>query len=184
MKWFEPHPQGSSLGSGLFCPGPSSLNRPHPPHSQAHRDFAARRFIRDAFAVRECLGDPRVVPSFRMLFIPDMPSSTSPVSPNIALSKVTMPARSSPRAKLIGSTLTKPLQSDSRRRSISGLTGSPLLRPVSLLASPVGSDRIGYRRTRGFYVQAFSRAGRPPRPLDMTTTSLGLLCRRDLHPLE
>ena len=30
--------------------GSSSLNRPHPPHSQAHRDFTARRLIRDAFA--------------------------------------------------------------------------------------------------------------------------------------
>jgi len=45
-------PQGPSLRSGLFCPGPSSLSRPHPPRSQAHRDFAARRLIRDAFAVR------------------------------------------------------------------------------------------------------------------------------------
>jgi hypothetical protein len=183
MKWrVAPQPQGSSLGSGLFCPGPSSLNRPHPPHSQAHRDFAALRFIRDAFAVRERLGDPRVVPSFRWLFLPDMPSSASPVSSNIALSKVTMPTRSSPRANWLDTHETP--QSDSRGRSISGLTGSPLLRPVSLLASPVGSDRDGYRRTRGFYVQAFSRAGRPPQPLDMTTTSIGLLCRRDLHPLE
>jgi len=98
MKWLAPQPQGSSLGSGLFCPGPSSLNRPHPPHSQAHRDFTALRLIRDAFAVRERLGDPRVVPSFRWLFLPDMPSSTSPGSSNIALSKVTMPTRSSPRA--------------------------------------------------------------------------------------
>ena len=80
MKWFEPQPQGSSLGSGLFCPGPSSLNRPHPPHSQAHRDFAALRFIRDAFAVRECLGDPRVVPSFRCTFLLSMSPSTSPGS--------------------------------------------------------------------------------------------------------
>src|SRR5262249_19468929 len=61
----DPPPQGSSLGSGLCCPGPSSLNRPHPPHSQAHRDFAAKRLIRNAFAVRERLGDPRVVPGFR-----------------------------------------------------------------------------------------------------------------------
>ncbi len=44
-------PQGPSLRSGLCCPGPSSLSRPHPPHSQAHHDFAALRFIRDAFAV-------------------------------------------------------------------------------------------------------------------------------------
>ena len=57
-------PQGSSLRSGLFCPSPSSLNRPHPPHSQARSDFAAMRLIPSAFAVRERLSDPRVVPSF------------------------------------------------------------------------------------------------------------------------
>jgi hypothetical protein len=77
---FRPQPQGSSLETGLCCPGPSSLNRPHPPHSQAHRDFTAERLIRDAFAVRERLGDPRVVPSFHWLFLPDMPSSASPGS--------------------------------------------------------------------------------------------------------
>ena len=44
-------PQGPSLRSGFCCPGPSSLTRPHPPHLRAHHDFAARRFIRDAFAV-------------------------------------------------------------------------------------------------------------------------------------
>src|SRR5258708_31723549 len=59
-------PQGPSLRSGLFCPGPSSLIRPHPPHSRAHPDFTAWRLIRDAFAVhiRICLGDPRLVLSF------------------------------------------------------------------------------------------------------------------------
>jgi hypothetical protein len=40
------------------------LNWPHPPHSQAHRNLTARRLIRDAFAVRERRGDPRVVPAF------------------------------------------------------------------------------------------------------------------------
>jgi hypothetical protein len=44
-------PQGSSLQSGLCCPGPSSLNRPHAPHSPAQRDFAVQRFIRAALAV-------------------------------------------------------------------------------------------------------------------------------------
>src|SRR5205823_5140 len=29
-------PQGPSLRTVLFCPGPSSLARPHPPHSRAH----------------------------------------------------------------------------------------------------------------------------------------------------
>ena len=50
-------PQGPSLRSGLFCPGPSTLIRPHPPHSRAHPDFTVSRLIRDAFAVhiRICL---------------------------------------------------------------------------------------------------------------------------------
>src|SRR6516162_1625554 len=78
--------KGPSLGSGLFCPGPSSLNRPHPPHSRAHRDFTAWRLIRDAFAVRERLGDPRVVPSFRCAFFPGMPSPETPESPIIVSS--------------------------------------------------------------------------------------------------
>src|SRR5678815_553100 len=59
-------PQGPSLRSGLCCPGPSSLMRPHPPHSQAHPDFTVLRLIPDAFAVHIhiCLGDPRLVLSF------------------------------------------------------------------------------------------------------------------------
>src|SRR5215467_7633091 len=48
-------PQGPSLRSGLGYPGPSSLNWPHPPRSQAHHDFAAQRLMGDAFAVRERL---------------------------------------------------------------------------------------------------------------------------------
>src|SRR5258708_7695180 len=89
-------PQGPSLGSGLFCPGPSSLNRPHPPHSQAHRDFAAWRLIRDAFAVRERLGDPRVVPGFHCSFLPGMPSSPTPGSPTSIYSRTSMPTWPSP----------------------------------------------------------------------------------------
>src|SRR5215471_18158122 len=61
------YPRGPSLRSGLCCPGPSSLNRPHPPHSRAHPDFTVSRLIPDAFAVHIhiCLGDPRLVLSFR-----------------------------------------------------------------------------------------------------------------------
>ena len=161
MKWHSPQPQGSSLGSGLCCPGPSSLNRPHPPHAWAHRDFTAWRLIRDAFAVRERRGDPRVVPSFRCAFLPDMPSSASPGSStsHCPISR----CRHGLRHGLTGSTLPTLPQSDSRGRSISGLTSSPLLRPVSLLASPVGSDQDCSRRTGGFYVQAFGQVGRPSR---------------------
>jgi hypothetical protein len=77
-------PQGSSLPSGLFCPGPSSLNRPHPPHSLAHLDFAALRFIRDALAVRFRLGDPRVVPCFRCPVLIGTSPSETPGSSSVA----------------------------------------------------------------------------------------------------
>src|ERR1700730_7716988 len=72
-----PLPQRSSLRSGFYCPSPSTLNRPHPSHSQAHPDFAAGRLIRDAFAVLVRLGDPRVVPCFRCSSLLDMPPSTT-----------------------------------------------------------------------------------------------------------
>jgi hypothetical protein len=42
----------------------------HPSHSQAHGDFTAPRLLRDAFAARLPLGDPRVVPCLRRAFLP------------------------------------------------------------------------------------------------------------------
>ena len=71
-------PQGPSLRSGFCCPGPSSLTRPHPPQSPAHPDFAALRLIRDVFAVRHRLGDPRLVPGFRWRFCLGMSPSETP----------------------------------------------------------------------------------------------------------
>jgi len=94
--------QGPSLRSRLCCPGPSSLNRPHPPHSRAHRNFAARRFICGAFAVRERLGDPRVVPGFRWPFFPDMPSSTTPGSSTSISSRQRCRQRPSPKEQRLG----------------------------------------------------------------------------------
>src|ERR1700723_1731850 len=73
----SPLPQRPSLRSGFYCPSPSTLNRPHPSHSQAHPVFAAGRLIRDAFAVLVRLGDPRVVPCFRCSSLLDMPPSTT-----------------------------------------------------------------------------------------------------------
>ncbi len=82
-----PLPQRSSLRSGFYCPSPSTLTRPHPSHSQAHPDFAALRFIRDALAVLVRLGDPRVVPCFHCTFLLGMPSSTTTGSPSAVLTQ-------------------------------------------------------------------------------------------------
>jgi len=60
-------PQGPSLRSGLSCPGPSSLTRPHPPYSPTRPNFPVVRVICGAFAVPAGagLGRLRAVPSFR-----------------------------------------------------------------------------------------------------------------------
>jgi len=70
------HPEGPAsrdapLPPGVLGSGPSSavsvhprVVRPHPPVSQAPRDFTGSRRIRGAFAVRERRGAPRDLPSF------------------------------------------------------------------------------------------------------------------------
>jgi hypothetical protein len=59
-------PQGPSLRSGLCCPGPSSLNWSHAPHSQAHLDFTVTAYTRCLRCAAYCdLGNPRVDPCFR-----------------------------------------------------------------------------------------------------------------------
>jgi hypothetical protein len=58
-------PQGPSLRRGFFCPAPSSLNRPHPPHSQAHPIFTAHGLYEMPSLCTLRLSDLRVVPRFR-----------------------------------------------------------------------------------------------------------------------
>lgn len=57
-------PRGPRLRCKLCCLAPSSLIRPHAPVPQARHDFAFT-LIRNAFAVRERLGDPWDLPYFR-----------------------------------------------------------------------------------------------------------------------
>ena len=78
VRAFTALPQGPSLRSRLCCPGPSSLIRPHPSPSQAHRDFTTWWLIRVALAVPFGLGDPRAVPCFHCSFLLGMPSSPTP----------------------------------------------------------------------------------------------------------
>ena len=120
---------GSSLRIELCCLDPSTLNRPDPPHSRAQHNFIARRLICAAFAVRERLGDPRVVPRFRLSILPSMSSSTSPGSRPLHVSS-SFAVRICLRRRVIGSALPM--------LAISGLIGSPLLRPAGLLASLTG----------------------------------------------
>ena len=174
-------PQGPSLRSGLCCPGPSTLNRPHPPHSQAHHNFIARRFICDAFAVRERLGDPRVVPGFHCPFLPGMPSSPTPGSStsiffqsfdaDMAFATL-LPARHSRHSR-------NPFHAGLPFR---GFTGSLPLRPARLLAPLYGSDWTV--QPSGAFTSRLPTGRSPSLLLDISTTVTGLLCWRDSHPLE
>jgi hypothetical protein len=98
-----PLPQRPSLRTGFYCPSPSLLIRPHPPHSQAHPVFAAWRFIPNAFAVLVRLGDPRAVPCFRCVLLLDMPSSSTPGGPSVAYAQFLHRRRwPSPRLERLG----------------------------------------------------------------------------------
>jgi len=194
---FERHtpllPQGPSLQSGLFCPGPSTLSRPHPPHSQARRAFPAVPVMCDAFAVRERLGDPRVVPAFAarsfLTCRPLCPRSARrlPV-PRCTLHRRQWP---SPTYLRLGALDTPAIRFG--RGYYSGSPGS--LAAIHLRCGPVRllallADRTGTRAyprtkpTRNFSVCAFRQVGRPSRRQIWLRCSLGRLHRGDFHPLE
>jgi hypothetical protein len=138
-------PQGPSLRSGLCCPGPSSLMRPHPPHSPARHNFPARQVICGAFAVPTG-GRPRPPASGSELshsFLLTLPSSYVPgesadcIHPGFIDGIRLRPPLSSGLGTLDCSTSIRFLWSP-----ISGLPGS-LTRygRVELLASLGGPDR-------------------------------------------
>ena len=114
------------------------------PIRPTHRPMAISpsvRLTRDAFAVRERLGDPRVVPSFHCPFLPGMPPSMSPGRSETYFSRLTI-SDMGLRQDLNDSALPAILPSASSRALISGLIDSPFLRPVRLLAPFDGSDRV------------------------------------------
>ena len=157
----SPQPQGSSLLPELCCLEPSSLNRPHPPHSWAHRIFTAWRLIRDAFAVRERLGDPRVVPGFRYPFCPGIPSSPTPGSSIIVSSSAAMSTRPSPRVDRLGTPKTPAIRF-TRAMTFVASWFTHLLRSASLLAPLDGSDQVSLAH-RGLLHPGFRRVGHPSR---------------------
>ena len=160
-RWNTATLQGPSLRSGLCCPGPSPLSRPHPSHSQAHHNFIALLLICNAFAVRERLGDPRVVPGFRCTFLPDMPSSTTPGSSDIHEFQ-SRDVDIGLHDGNSGSALPISRNPFHARRSISRLQRfANLLRPVRLLGALYGSDRSPSQRR--LLLPGFQRFGRPPR---------------------
>src|SRR5262249_47569614 len=71
------NPRGPRSGRVMLS-RPSSLNRPHPPHSQAHRNFTAWRLI---WRCLRCAGAPRRPASGSALSLPFLPSMSPSMSP-------------------------------------------------------------------------------------------------------
>jgi len=166
----SPQPQGSSLLPELCCLEPSSLNRPHPPHSWAHRIFTAWRLIRDAFAVRERRGDPRVVPDFRYPFCPGIPSSPTPGSPTSTCSRTSMPTWPSPTDQRLGTPDTPAIRSTRATHFVASLVRFRYGLPSCL---PPGTDRTGMPQPSGTFTTRLSTARSPSPSLDITTTVAG-----------
>ena len=169
--------------------------------------FRRTRLIRDAHAVRERSSDPRVVPGFRVLFLPLMSSSRTPGSPRQALFQSSRRSTGL-RHRGNGSALPTSPPSAPGGGRFSGLPGSLPLRPDRLLASlrriRPGSAARPIHDPRSYAVsmkclrqapsqpaqpqEAFTprlSAGRSPSlPLGITTAATGILCRWDSHPLE
>jgi hypothetical protein len=168
----RPPPQGSSLLLELCCLELSSLNRPHPPHPQAHRDFTAWQLIRDAFAVRERQGDPRVVPGFRCPFLPNMPSSMTPGSSIIVWSRTSMPTWPSPRSEQLGTPIYPAIHFT--RGTYFGASRFACATACQVARPPL-TDQTRSPQPQEAFTSRLPAGRSPFLPLDITTTCPELL---------
>src|SRR3954447_17754982 len=160
--------------SVLAEPAPSA---PLAGTSRLHRRAAYPRCLR-------CAGAPRRPASgsgLSLPFRPDMPSSLTPGSSDIACVQFTRPTRPSPRSERLGTPNTPairftrgPFFEASLVRHCYGLSG----------CSPPWTDLTEFPRPPGAFTSRLPAGRSPFPPLDMTTTATGLLCWRDFHPQE
>src|SRR3954466_1122021 len=160
--------------SVLAEPAPSA---PLAGPSRLHRRAAYTRCLR-------CAGAPRRPASgsgLSLPFRPDMPSSLTPGSSDIACVQCrdADAAFAEIRAARHSQHSRNPFHAGLVFR---GFTGSPLLPPVRLLAPLDGSDQVP-PATGDFYIQASGGSVTLP-AAGYDYNSTGLLCWRDFHPQE
>ena len=155
-----------------------TLRRWNPTFIQPHHrwiavgipDFAAWRFIRNAFAVRVRLGDPRVVPCFCCTFPLGMPSSTTAGNP-LAVCAQFLRQRHwpSPEVERLGIP-KKPHHPLQMGRTFAASPVRYSLRPAKLLAAL--ADLTGYFSQPTVAFTSRLSTGRSPFPsLDITTVA-------------
>ena len=126
--------------------------------------------MRDAFAVRERLGYPRVVPSFRCTFLPDMPSSPTPGTPTPICSRTSMPTWPSPTDQRLGTPDTPAICSTRASHFVASLVRFRYGLPG---CSPPCTDRTGTPQPSGTFTSRLSTDWSPSPSLDITTTVAG-----------
>src|SRR5206468_6597465 len=155
-------------------PGPSPLNRPHPPHSPTHRDFTALRLIRDASSLR-------VVPCFRWSFPLGMPSSTTPGSASAACAQFLRRRRwpsSSPNDSALPSSPTIRF----KWASHFGATSVRIATACRVACLPGGSDRDCSTQPTETFTSGLSTGRSPFPPPDITTVPTGRVAPAGLPP--
>jgi hypothetical protein len=144
-------PQGPSLRSGLFCPGPSSLNRPHPPQLQ-HIPTSPLHGLYEmpCCACTTCLGSPRLVLCFRLVLLLDMSPTSATESSSAAFTQFFADNISLRPAWAARHSLCHP-HSDSRGRMIfRGRLRFAFAATCRFARSPVGADRNCFQPTGAF----------------------------------
>ena len=131
--------------------------------------------------MRERLGDPRVVPSFRCTSLPGMPPSPTPGSSTSICSRTSMPTWPSPFDHRLG---TPDIPAIRFAREADFVASLVCFRYGLPGCSPPCTDRTGTPQPSGTFTSRLSTDRSPSPSLDITTTVTGLLCWRDSHPLE
>ena len=162
--------RGPRSGSGYSVPNRHHLIGPIRPTRRHIAISPHWRLIRDAFAVRERLGDPRVVPNFHCTFLPGMPSSPTPGSPTSICSRTSMPTWPSPFDHRLGTPKTPAIRSTRASHFVASLVrfryGLPGCSPPLY-----GSDWIA--QPSGTFTSRLSTDRSPSPLLDITTTMAG-----------
>jgi hypothetical protein len=174
------YPRGPSLRSGLCCPGPSSLNRPHPPHSRAHPDFTVSAYIPDAFAVQYSFMPRRPTTDSELSLMVFLNMSSSETTGNSSAAHTQyFTENAGLRLHITASAFPTPPHSDSDEGDcFRGLTTVRLRYGLSLCL-PSLSELTGFSSSqRGRLLPSFRRLGHPRRRRMSLRCQLGNLHRR------
>jgi hypothetical protein len=157
---YSTYPRGPRSGPGCSVPVRHHLIGPIRPTRRRNAISPHGGLYAMPSAVRECLGDPRVVPGFHCAFLPDMPSSPTPGSPTSICSRRSMPTWPSPFDHRLG---TPEIPAIRFARGADFVASLLRFRYGLPGCSPPCTDRAGASSPRGLLLPRFQRIGLPPR---------------------